>query len=47
MEVWGGAWPLLQAALGLYGEEPHSAERLCKVIRNALRGARKVLETPS
>ena len=41
VEVWRGAWPLLQAALSLYGDEPRSAERLCKVIRNALRGAGK------
>lgn len=31
VEVFAGVWPLLQAALGLYGREPRPAERLCKV----------------
>lgn len=31
VEVFAGVWPMLQAALGLYGHEPRPAERLCKV----------------
>lgn len=32
VEVFAGVWPMLQAALGLYGHEPRPAERLCKVL---------------